>query len=778
MKKRMKKRGKRGIILTALFFILLSIFLFSYFVLGVINTETVESTNDVGWHSSIALDSNGKVHISHYDNTNADLRYCNNTAGTWSCTAVDTADDVGRFSSIAIDSNNKVHISYLNQTDDDLKYCNNTAGSWSCTTIDTVGAVGWHNSIAIDSNNKVHISHADSSFPGGLKYCNNTAGTWSCADIDTNLLTGYFTSIAIDSNNKVHISEGDGGNGDLKYCNNTAGTWSCTTIDGATDSVGDYSSIAIDSNNKVHISYQDVTGKDLKYCNNTAGSWSCITIDSTGEVGQYSSIAIDSNNKVHISYYDNTNDELKYCNNAEGFWSCAKLADANVSPNGRALAIKKGRLVDSTSFSNYIHISWRNNTDLMYTNVSLDITAPRISVIYPFNNLNTSNTGLDINYTVLDVNLSSCWYSNDTYSVNTTLANCANITTITWSEGQHNVTIWANDTTNNVNSSSITFVIDTVAPTITFTCSPSSVTVGGTVTCSCSGSDVTSGVNATSYTANPLTSSTGTFTTTCTITDYAGNSANATTTYTVLSVGTPPETKPTQSQTFTFTQVTPSQPAEMIIDEPEIDLTKITISTTETVKEASLKITKVDVSEVLSEAEIGVGIPTGEVYQAFDINTIGINDTNIANATIEFKVNKTWLEEQNLTTEDVKLYRKTENVWNPWQALNTSLINEDSQYYYFSAISPGFSTFVIFIDLSQCEPGEKRCFNDEIQVCLENYTWLIEEKCKIGCKDNECIPVPFGYEKGLLSFYIIAGLIIGGVAYLVYYIYKRARKKR
>ena len=67
-----------------------------------------------------------------------------------------------------------------------------------------------------------------------------------------------------------------------------------------------------------------------------------------------------------------------------------------------------------------------------------------------------------------DVGLSSCWYSNDSYSANTTLASCGtNITDVVWIEGQHNVTIWANDTSGNENYSRVSFTIDTTPPTFT-----------------------------------------------------------------------------------------------------------------------------------------------------------------------------------------------------------------------------------------------------------------------------------------------------------------------
>lgn len=95
-----------------------------------------------------------------------------------------------------------------------------------------------------------------------------------------------------------------------------------------------------------------------------------------------------------------------------------------------------------------------------------DLSAPAIRVIYPTNNTNTSNTGLNINYTATDSYLSTCWYSNDSMSTNITLDNCANITTVIWGEGAHNLIIWANDSSNNINNSFVKFTIDTILPQI------------------------------------------------------------------------------------------------------------------------------------------------------------------------------------------------------------------------------------------------------------------------------------------------------------------------
>ena len=51
--------------------------------------------------------------------------------------------------------------------------------------------------------------------------------------------------------------------------------------------------------------------------------------------------------------------------------------------------------------------------------------------------------------------------------VNVSLADCGNITGVNWSEGNHNVTIWGNDSNGNENHTSISFTIDFIGPDVT-----------------------------------------------------------------------------------------------------------------------------------------------------------------------------------------------------------------------------------------------------------------------------------------------------------------------
>ncbi|CAK0754683.1 hypothetical protein CCP1ISM_590001 [Azospirillaceae bacterium] len=105
-----------------------------------------------------------------------------------------------------------------------------------------------------------------------------------------------------------------------------------------------------------------------------------------------------------------------------------------------------------------------NNSKLFFT---VDSINPFILITTPTNGTNSSSNTLNINYSISDANLGSCWYSNGTYLVNYTINNCLNLTSIIWGNGETNLTIWVNDTFGNVNSSSVYFTIDTFNPNVT-----------------------------------------------------------------------------------------------------------------------------------------------------------------------------------------------------------------------------------------------------------------------------------------------------------------------
>ncbi len=151
-------------------------------------------------------------------------------------------------------------------------------------------------------------------------------------------------------------------------------------------------------------------------------------------------------------------------------------------------------------------------------------------------------------------NWSNGWhanYTNSSYTNNTAI----NVTTDGIEDGYYIWGIGCVDVGTNENwSANRTITIDTIAPTASVTCTPSSVSAGTNVVCTCLGTDATSGINSSLTTANSTrsTSSVGSFTYTCDVTDNAGNTASTTATYTVTSSSGSGVTSSTWTNTYSI----------------------------------------------------------------------------------------------------------------------------------------------------------------------------------------------------------------------------------
>ena len=292
-------------------------------------TSTLDSNGDLGIHTSMAVDSNGDLHIAYYDGTNEEIKYATDESGSWVYSSIDIVG-TATGTSIAVNSNNAVSIAYYEGTNSFLKYATQVDGSWALTTLDSSGDAGAYPSLAFDSNDNAHISYWDST-NFNLMYVTDVSGSWVIDTLDSSDNVGAWTSIGIDSADKVHISYYDSTNLNLKYATDTSGSWDYSVVD-ISGSAGMYSSLIIDSSDDIHISYYDGMAGSLLYANDETGSWTTTIVDSVGNVGMHSSIALDSNDDVHISYYDYaSNYDLKYATHSSGIWDRKVIdSDANV----------------------------------------------------------------------------------------------------------------------------------------------------------------------------------------------------------------------------------------------------------------------------------------------------------------------------------------------------------------------------------------------------------------------------------------------------------------
>lgn len=191
-----------------------------------------------------------------------------------------------------------------------------------------------------------------------------------------------------------------------------------------------------------------------------------------------------------------------------------------------------------------ITITTLNATGSYMSNLSVvvnDTTVPSsVEFVDPTNasGANLSSSSLFANLTFVDngvVGVATIRVFNTTGLVNATNSSSSPFSiTFSLPNGRYQLNATVNDSFGNENVSvTRTITLDTTAPTANLTCDEESVNVDDELTCSCSGTDALSGVRSTSYTENPDTDETGTFTTTCTVTDYSGNTATSDFEYTV-----------------------------------------------------------------------------------------------------------------------------------------------------------------------------------------------------------------------------------------------------
>ncbi|MEM5855714.1 MAG: NosD domain-containing protein [Candidatus Aenigmatarchaeota archaeon] len=154
-----------------------------------------------------------------------------------------------------------------------------------------------------------------------------------------------------------------------------------------------------------------------------------------------------------------------------------------------------------------------------------------------------------------------------------------------------------------------------------------------------------------------------------------------------------------------------------------IDFTQIVISVRNRVTSVQINITKLDEKPEEVPALVNV-------YRYIRVDKKNIHDENITEVKLRFRVQKSWINSNNIKLDSIALYRYTYR----WEKLNTLRIGEDSEDIYFEASSPGLSYFAI--------AGEKSKQTCPYECCIGEAEYY-DKACTSGykCENHACIPI-------------------------------------
>ena len=442
-----------------------------------------------GGSETIVKNSSGSLFVLYSKDPDTYVAISDDSGATWRDSAdtlldcdFDDGDDSG---TIIVNSSDDIILacSYTNGNLVSI-FSTNNGDAWSTEVL--VLNVGGGGSpviepdIAIDINNNITICSGTDIFASGsskgyISYSSNSSGSWNSQQIDSHVSgESTYCSVEVDSNGMFYIFFSHSSMSGIHYFNSSDGVNFGNLQDlGESDGGAYEGDVAVNpSNDELYFIIGDSSDWSNIFFYNSSNklNWSLSSIPMLSGTLFNPNIVVANDGTIHVIADEGT--EIIYSNSTDGgiTWSSAiYLETTGISnPHLRGSMYPTFNRVDGV-----LEYVYENNSGIYFGNLSigtLDVISPNINITFPLNNTNLSYNTLDINYTVSDEQvLSSCWYSNDTMGSNTTITCGINITTIIWSEGQHNVTIWANDTKNNVNSSKVTFFIDTIVPSINIT---------------------------------------------------------------------------------------------------------------------------------------------------------------------------------------------------------------------------------------------------------------------------------------------------------------------
>lgn len=302
----------------------------------------------IGWSLSLQVDSLNRPVISYYDWDNEILKLatcladCQSEDPNWQIVVVDDGDDendVGFHSSLQLDTADRPVISYYDFTDEALKLatcldnCQSNNPSWQIIVVDDSADMGFYSALQLDSQDRPIIAYqnytqGELALASCTSNCESAQPIWDFSVVDDGE-GEYFVSdnvvMDLDSEDRPVIAYSDYDNETLKIAscasncqNSSSALWNVSTVD-SVRTFG-YISLKINSQDRPVISYynsdyfaelklatcisdcmSDTPQWDLHELYTDYGYFSPMT---------YASLQMRNDGSAHIAFYANPNEPL------------------------------------------------------------------------------------------------------------------------------------------------------------------------------------------------------------------------------------------------------------------------------------------------------------------------------------------------------------------------------------------------------------------------------------------------------------------------------------
>ncbi len=507
------------------------------------NIVTVDLGGYRGGEVSMVLDANSRPVIS-YSRAGGDLMlvHCGDTI----CSSGNLIQKVdgsysGRYNTLVLDAGGRPVISYRSADDRSvgglkLVHCGNANCSGGNIYQDLGGSFPGpeHSSLVLDAAGKPVLSYEVADQNHVVDHCNDV----NCATRSVSYLDLFIgdTSLALDASGNPVIGyafNGTLGNSNPNYslklvhCSNancSSDTDSTVTVDGGAI-VARSPSLVLDSVGRPVMAYYEATNKDLKvvHCSRTNCSYDNFikAVDTAGDVGNFPSLKLTASGKPVIAHGDATTGTLKWLQCGDANCSSGNISQI-VDSVGAGYATKPSLALDGNG-----------NAVIAYGTSGGQIRLARqvVNTIIPptLNPALGGTLGTNGWYTS---NVTLNWSLVDNGSVITTASGCESRTVNSDTSG---ITFTCSAINGGgTTQKTVTIKRDATKPILRPTVSPNPVLKYLSATVTPNASDNLLGVVSRDCTA-ATTAQVGSFSVTCTAKDFAGNTATASASYTVIS---------------------------------------------------------------------------------------------------------------------------------------------------------------------------------------------------------------------------------------------------